>query len=139
MAKFITAKFENREKVMARLLAVVPTAQKEIAAAQWEAATDLANAIYVRAPVKTGKYRSTIDVDLLTNHRKAVNRGVFGKTKDPNAVGIYAWWVWRLIEFGTVKTPAQPHVLPTYRAGKKTIKRKMAVALRRAVKQAKAA
>ena len=139
MAKFISAKFENREKVMARLNAVLPATEKELAAAQMEAGRDLASAIRARAPVRTGAYRDSIEAARLVDMpKKGRNAFVAGKTKDKNAVGIYGEFMWRWLEFGTVKQAAQPHILPTYRAKRKSIRRKMAAAVNKAVKKARA-
>ena len=139
MAKFLTAKFENREKVMARLNAVLPNTEKELAAAQLEAGRDLAERIRSRAPVKTGRYRAFDQADRLESRpKKGRNALVASRTTDKNAVGIYGEFMWRWLEFGTVKTRAQPHIMPTYRAMKKTIRRRMAKAVNQAVKKARA-
>ena len=139
MARFITARFENREKIMARLNAVLPQAEAELAAVQLDAGQDLAQRIAARAPVKTGRYRASIMAARLQDMpKKGRNAAVAASTKDKNAVGIYAEYVWRFLEFGTVKQPAQPHILPTYRGFRKTIKRRMAAAVNKAVRKARA-
>ena len=69
MAKFLTAKFENREKVMARLNKVLPETEKELAAAQLEAGRELADRIRGRAPVRTGRYRQSIEAARLVRHQ----------------------------------------------------------------------
>lgn len=137
MAAF-AAKFENRDAVMRRLSRVAPEANKEVALAQLEAGEDLAERIVQRAPVgATGRYRSSIYADRLS--KVGGNGSLVGMraTKDPNAVGIYALFYWQFLEFGTRKMAAQPHIFPTYRAARKSIKRKIATAVRRALKKSK--
>ena len=136
---FITAKFENREKVMARLNAVLPEVEKELAAVQLEVGNDLADRIAARAPVRTGRYRDSIKAARLQDMPKqGRNAAVAASTKDKNAVGIYAEFIWKFLEFGTIKAPAQPHILPTYRGQKRTIRRKMAAVVNKAVRKARA-
>ena len=145
----VNAKFKSREAVMRRLRQLVPDAEKEAAAAQMEAATELASAIAARAPVgATGEYKRSIQGDKLSN--RPGEKAVGGRaTKDPNATGVFASYKWRWLEFGTKervvkktgqkvgKVDAQPHVLPTYRGMKKRIRRKVAGAINKAVRKAK--
>lgn len=124
---------------MRKLRAIVPEAEKELAKAQLEGAQELATRIKGRAPARTGDYRTSIQGDRLANRPKerAVGRGLKGQTKDPNATGVYAEFIWRFLEFGTVKMPARPHIFPTYRAYKKKLRRKMAGAVNKAVRKAR--
>jgi HK97 gp10 family phage protein len=143
----VRAKFEGRAKVMARLRNIVPGAEANLAVAQLEAAKELASAIRTRAPVDTGTYRNSIQGDRLAS--RPAGRRVGGRlkatrvgkelsaTKDPNATGIFAEYIWRFLEFGTVKMAARPHIFPTYRAMKPRIRRKMAGAVNKAVRKAK--
>lgn len=135
----VTAKFEGRERVMARLRALVPNAEKEMAAAQLEAAQELAKRIVARAPRRTGRYQASIIGDRISSRPagKALVGGK-GQTKDKNATGVFADFRWRWLEFGTVKMAAQPHIFPTYRAYKKAARRKVAGAVNKAVRRAKA-
>lgn len=164
----VKARVLGREKVMAKLRELVPEAEKELAKAQMEVAHELANRIRSRAP-GSGRYRATIQADLLANRptAKAIKGSAARKTKDPNATGIFADYIWRFLEFGTqahvispkkgeylvfrgpdgrwvytkqVKHPgtvAHPHIYPTYRAYKKKLRRKMANAVNKAVRKAK--
>jgi hypothetical protein len=145
----VRAKFEGREKVMARLRAIAPAAETELATAQLEAAQDLAGKIRNRAP-GDGEYRRSIQGDKLANRpqSRAIGRGLKGGTKDKNATGVFGEWIWRLLEFGTKERfhrngksvgsgPRLPHIFPTYRAHKKTIRRKMANAVNRALRKTK--
>ncbi|HTV69327.1 MAG TPA: HK97-gp10 family putative phage morphogenesis protein [Rhizobiaceae bacterium] len=131
----IKAKFLGRDAVTRKLRKLVPDAEKQAAIAQMEAAMDLASAIRPRAPRLTGEYADSIQGDRLSNRREAA---VGARTKDPNATGIFASWKWRWLEFGTVKMPARPHIMPTFRAARKRIRRKVANAINKAVRKAKA-
>jgi len=137
----IKAKILGREKVMRLLNQVVPEAEKELAKAQMEGAQQLANKIKPRAPgPRTGAYQASIQAARLTDRPKerAVGGGAANaNTKDPNATGVFADYIWRFLEFGTVKMAKRPHIFPTYRQEKPKIRRKMAAAVRKAVKKAK--
>jgi len=142
----IRAKFMGREKVAARLRKFVPDAEKQMAEAQIAAANELADAIRPRAPVDDGDYQQSIRGGRLADNPGAA---VFGlrETKDKNATGIFASFLWRWLEFGTNdrtvkktgapagKMPAQPHIMPTWRQHQKRIRRKVAGALNRAIKR----
>lgn len=133
----VRAKFEGREKVMARLRRLVPDAEKEAAKAQLEAANELAAAIRGRAPVRTGEYRDSIQGGRLSDAPSGGQLVGIRGTKDPNATGIFARFLWRFLEFGTFSSSAKPHIFPTYRAMKKRIRRKVAGAVNKAVRKAK--
>lgn len=135
----IKAKFEGRAALYARLRKVAPLAETELATAQLEGAQELASRIRPRAPRRTGRYAASIQGDKLSNRptKKAVAKGLKGSTKDPNATGIFAEFIWRFLEFGTVKMGARPHIFPTYRAYRKKLRRKMAGAVNKAIRRAK--
>lgn len=135
----IKAKVEGRETLYRRLRELVPDAEKELAVAQLEGAKEIARRIKGRAPVDTGSYRASLEGDKLVNrpNQQRVGRGLKGQTKDPNATGVFAEFIWRFLEFGTVKMARQPHVYPTFRAYRKTMRRKMAGAVNKAVRKAK--
>lgn len=137
----IKAKVEGRESLYRRLRELVPDAEKELAVAQLEGAKEIARRIKGRAPVDTGAYRASLEGDKLVNrpNQQRVGRGLRGQTKDPNATGVFAEFIWRFLEFGTVKMARQPHVYPTFRAYRKTMRRKMAGAVNKAVRKAKKA
>lgn len=114
---------------------------------------------------ETGEYKSSIEGARLADRpgRERVVGGQ--TTKDPNATGVFAAWFWRFLEFETAPhviraknapalrfqgrdgglisresvnhpgTPAQPHIFPTWRAYRKTARRKMANAVNRAVRK----
>ncbi|CDM56284.1 MULTISPECIES: HK97-gp10 family putative phage morphogenesis protein [Rhizobium] len=134
------AKFLSRQKTMSLLNGIVPEAEKELAKAQMDGAQSLANKIKPRAPSETGSYRQSIQADKLSNRpgeRSVSGKGIDNETKDPNATGVFADYIWRFLEFGTVKMTKRPHIFPTYRQERPKIRRKMAAAVRKAVKKAK--
>ena len=136
----VKAKFLSRAKTMQLLNGIVPEAEKELAKAQIDGAQTLANKIKPRAPgPRTGKYQASIQADRLANRprERAVGKGLDNETKDPNATGVFADYIWRFLEFGTVHMSKRPHIFPTYRQEKPKIRRKMAEAVRKAVKKAK--
>lgn len=165
----VKAKILGRAQTMKLLNAVVPEAEKELAKAQMEGAQQVANKIKPRAP-GSGRYRASIQGDKLSNRPKeasVLGRGLKNQTKDPNATGVFADWIWRFLEFGTrahviepktgeylvfrgadgntsyvkqVTHPGSakfPHILPTWRQERKRVRAKMAAAVRKAVKKAK--
>lgn len=134
MAKAVQAKWIGREKLMRDFERLVPELQTRLATAQLREGDSMVEKIRVRAPVNTGKYRRSLRAARLDAVPGARNdKLVFGRTKDPNAVGIFGLFIWHWLEFGTVRQPAQPHILPTWRAERKGMKRRMSAVLRRAV------
>lgn len=139
----IKAKMLGRGKTLALLRGVVPEAEKELAKTQLEAAKDLASKIKPRAPRSSGPgagaYQASIQGDKLANRpgQQAVGKGLKNETKDPNATGVFADYIWRFLEFGTVKMAKRPHIFPTYRQERPRIRRKMAASVRKAVKRVK--
>ncbi|MCF6111998.1 HK97-gp10 family putative phage morphogenesis protein [Mesorhizobium muleiense] len=132
-------KWEGREALYRRLNQLLPNVEKEIAVEQIEGAKELANRIRPRAPRRTGQYADSVAADKLSNRPGNRAIGVPGKTKDPNATGIFGNFIWRFLEFGTVKTAARPHIFPTYRAYRKALRRRIAGAVNKAVRKAKRA
>ncbi|QRM43987.1 HK97-gp10 family putative phage morphogenesis protein [Rhizobium sp. BG4] len=135
----VKAKFLGRETTMRLLNQIVPDAEKELAKEQLAAAQMLASKIKPRTPgPKTGAYRASIEADRLVNRpRQAPAGGIKNETKDPNATGVFADFIWRFLEFGTVKMAKRPHIFPTYRQERPKIRRQMAAAVRKAVKKVK--
>jgi len=157
----------SRDAVMKRLRELVPAAEARAAEAIEKGTKELAGAIRSRAPRQYGDFEGSIQADLLANRpdKKAVG---ITPTKDPNAWGVFAKWTWRFLEFGTrphtIKakstsdlvffahgqkivtqqvqhpgTKAKNFIFPTYRQYKKRIKRRVAAAINKSIKQAKAA
>lgn len=133
----IAAKFEGRDALYRRLNRLLPSTEQELAKAQMDAGNNLAGKIENRAPLgETGDYRASIHAARLAEKSGQSLVGLTD-TKDKNAVGIYAEFIWRFLEFGTVKMSAQPHIFPTYRQERKRIRRKMANAVNKAVRKAR--
>jgi HK97 gp10 family phage protein len=133
------AKFQGREAVMRRLNQMVPDAERELAAVQMEVAEEAASRIGARARSLiggTGDYHRSIEADRIANRPKNELIGIT-ETKDKNATGVFAKWTWRFLEFGTVHMARRPHIFPTWRAFRKTARRKMASAVNKAVRKAK--
>ncbi|MCA0025473.1 MULTISPECIES: HK97-gp10 family putative phage morphogenesis protein [unclassified Mesorhizobium] len=130
-------KWQGREALYRRLNELLPNVEKEVAIEQLEGAKELANRIRPRAPRDTGEYAASLVGDKLSNHKGERAIGQPGKTKDPNATGIFGEFIWRFLEFGTVKMTARPHIFPTYRAYRKTLRRRIAGAVNKAVRKAK--
>lgn len=137
----VKAKFLSRDQTMRLLNGIVPEAEKELAKAQLEGAQSVANKIKPRAPgPRTGAYQASIQAARLADRPKerAVGGGASNSnTKDPNATGVFADYIWRFLEFGTVKMAKRPHIFPTWRQERKRVRRNMAAAVRKAVKKAK--
>ncbi|THV13732.1 HK97-gp10 family putative phage morphogenesis protein [Rhizobium rhizophilum] len=137
----IKAKMLGREKVTRMLRSIVPEAEEELAKAQLEGAQSVANKIKPRAPgPRTGGYQASIQAARLADRPKerALGGGASNSdTKDPSATGVFADFIWRFLEFGTVKMSKRPHIFPTWRQERKRVRRNMAAAVRKAVKKAK--
>lgn len=131
----------GREQTMKLLNGIVPEAEKELAKAQLEGMQKVANKIKPRAPgPRTGAYQASIQADRLAN--RPAQRALGGKasnanTKDKNAAGVFASYIWKFLEFGTVNMVKRPHVFPTWRSERKNVRGRMAAAVRKAVKKAK--
>lgn len=133
----IKAKFLGREAVMKKLNAMLPDAEHELAQAQMDVAREAASRIAARAPVgATGDYKASIQADRIGNRPHQELMGI-RETKDKNATAVFAKFTWRFLEFGTVNMTARPHIFPTWRAYRKTARRKMAAAVNKAVRRAK--
>ncbi|MEB2845926.1 HK97-gp10 family putative phage morphogenesis protein [Endobacterium cereale] len=159
----MSAQLKGRESLMRRLNLLAPNVEKYTAEAKLKAADMLADEIRARAPTGvTLDYMESLDGDLLTS-RPAQERVNIAATKDPQATGIFARFIWRFLEFGTAphstakgggtvigkkqalanKTGmhpgavAQPHIFPTYRAMKPKIRRMILAAVNKAVREAR--
>ncbi|TPJ76194.1 HK97 gp10 family phage protein [Mesorhizobium sp. B2-6-3] len=130
-------KWEGREALYRRLNQLLPNVEKEVAVEQLEGAKELASRIKPRAPRNTGRYADSLIGDKISNQKGKRAVGLPGKTKDPNATGIFGEYIWRFLEFGTVKMGARPHIFPTYRAYRKTLRRRIAGAVNKAVRKAR--
>jgi hypothetical protein len=153
---------QSRAAVTKRLRELAPNAEAQIAKAQEESAKELAEAIKARAQRKSGRYAESIEAGKLAGRNDGRKPIGMQETKDPNAWGIFASYLWRWIEFGTrphtikakrvsdlvfyangqkIVTPQvshpgttkQSHIFPTYRQYKKRIRRRVLRAIRNAI------
>lgn len=159
----MSAQLKGRESLMRRLNQLAPNIEKYSAEAKMKAAQQLADEIRARAPTgATLEYMESLDGDLLTS--RPAQEGVnIAATKDPQATGIFARFIWRFLEFGTAPhstakggatvlgkkqalankagmhpgSVAQPHIFPTYRAMKPKIRRMIMAAVNKAVREAR--
>lgn len=156
----------GREALTRKLQAIVPEAETEYAKAIETGAKELAEAIRSRAPRDKGDYAASIEAAKLAGRNSSQKPVGIQATKDPNAWGVFASFIWRFIEYGTkahvirpknakrlvfqaddgttvgamqVKHPgqaAQPHIFPTYRAMRRRIRSRVARSINKAVKKA---
>lgn len=153
----ISAELKGRDALMRKLESLAVDIDKYAADAKLAAAEELAEAIRVRAPTgATLEYRESIAADRVSNRPNQRAIGI-QQTKDPTAAGVYAEWIWHFLEFGTAPhntakgggtkkhkgpvhmhpgTPAQSHIFPTYRAMKKSIRKRILAAVNKAVREA---
>jgi len=161
----LKARMVGREALMRKLAEVAPAAEAAAAAAQAASAKELAEAIRSRAPRVTGRYADSIQAAPVAGRNDIAKPIGIQATKDANAWGIFASYVWRFLEFGTrshrirarnrrslafdvaggkafpkrVQHPgmaARPHIFPTYRGMRKRIRRRVASAINKAIKKA---
>lgn len=157
----IKAKIEGREALNRRLRQLAPEAEKNAAQAKQQIAQDAAAAIASRAPIgpttnpmtgkprKAGAYRASIKGGFQRDMKGQIGIGQ-RQSKDPDAAGVYAEYIWRFLEFGTKPhinkgiaagtqhpgTAKQPHIFPTWRAMQKKARRKINAAVNKAVRKA---
>lgn len=159
----IKAQVVGREALMRRLNTIAPNIEKYTAKEKKAAGDELADAIRLRAPTgETLDYMESIQADLIAD-RPAQEKVGIRASKDPSAVGLFAQFIWRFLEFGTrphnvakgggtalgkkqtkatgaIMHPgsvAKPHIFPIYRAMKPKIKRRIRNAVNRAIRDAK--
>jgi len=119
------------EQLKRRLVDEIP---KDVRAALEQAMLESADLIVagarLRVPVESGELRDSI-------HRTEVREGRRGglyvavSAGRPTKDGHYN--TARIVEFGTVDTPAQPFLLPSYRANKRRVRTRMQRATRDAI------
>lgn len=155
-------KITGRAALTRRLREVAPNAEKYAADAKYDVAQEAAELIENAAPLgDTGDYRASIQGDWQRNRPNAPTIGG-ERSKDPDATGIYANYIWRFLEFGTAPhntakgggnalgratftvgggnrhpgTRAQPHLFSTWRAFRPKAMRRVRDAINRAVREA---
>lgn len=145
----LKVKVQGRAQLTRDLKAIVPNALKYAADANLRIVEEAAEKIRDVAPRgATLEYAESIEGDFLKNKPDAKSFSD-NPTKDPDAAGLFANWIWRFLEFGTAPhntalgggtvkgrsdalqgngnlhpgTPAQPHIFPTWRAFQATANR----------------
>lgn len=159
MALRVTVK--GRAQLTRDLKAIVPNALKYAADANYKIVEEAAEKIRDVAPRgATLEYAESIDGDFLKN-RPDAKSFTDNPTKDPDAAGIFAPFIWRFLEFGTAPhntasgggtvkgrsdhlqgggtqhpgTAAQPHIWPTWRAYQPTANRIKRAAIAKAFRE----
>ncbi|NTI74887.1 HK97 gp10 family phage protein [Rhizobium rhizogenes] len=153
---------QGRAKLTRDLQAIVPNALKYAAEANLQIVEQAAEKISDVAPRgATLEYAESIEGDFLKNKPEAKSFRD-NPTKDKDAAGLFAPFIWRFLEFGTAPhntapgggtvkgrsdavqgkghlhpgTPAQPHIWPTWRAFQATANRIKRNAINKAFRQA---
>lgn len=142
----LKVKITGRAELTRNLQAVVPNALKYAAEANLRIAEEVADKIRDVAPRgATLEYAESIHGDFLKNNPGALDFSN-NPTKDKDAAGLFASFIWRWLEYGTAPhntakgggtvkgrsnfhqgignihpgTAAQPHIVPTWRSFKAT-------------------
>lgn len=158
----LKAEIKGGEALARRLAQIAPNVEKYAGAAKLEAGKELAEAIRRHAPTgETLDYMESIEADEI-GHRPHQERMGTLVTKDKTAVGIFAKFIWRFLEFGTaphnvakgggttlgwaqaregggIQHPgsrAQPHIFPTYRIMRKGMAKRIRAAVNKGVREA---
>lgn len=161
----VKVELKGREVLTKRLEQIAPNVAKYAAQAKLEIGQEAARQMAGAAPKKSGEYAASIHAEKLDGNNKGQQVGV-NASKDADAVGIFAHFTWRFLEFGTrahvIKakgggllrfvardgtkvatkqvnhpaTAARPHIFTTWRAMKKKARRKLLAAVNKGVKEA---
>ena len=158
----LKATITGKDEFFRRLTQVAPNVEKYAAEAKRKGGDELAEAIRHRAPTgATLEYMESIEADELAN-RPNQERVSKAAAKDPTAVGLFAEYIWRWLEWGTAPhntakgggtvlgqatnlegggtqhpgTRAQPHIFPTYRAMRPKILKRIRAAVNKGVREA---
>lgn len=135
----------NRERLRRKLLALSPEIKKQIQPALERGAQEIADLAIHLVPVDTGALKNSIDWGYGEPPDSAVLTGGRKTSANPQAnddlkisiwagndVAYYARWV----EFGTRSgTKAQPFFFPAYRTLRKSVKNRIARAVKSAIKK----
>lgn len=141
MADGISMNVRGLNKSMKRIRQVAPNVDRELDKMQEKSAHEFVAFAQGVAPVRTGDYRDSINAKRVTDAEVGATRSfslgaVKAGSKVVSAWGIFADWIWHFLEFGTVDTAAQPHMLPLVRLLKKRVGGRMRRAVNKAVKDA---
>lgn len=144
----VTVKVRNKDRLLRKLKAMAPAMERELGAAVRKSAEDVAAQAKQWAPRSTGSgstpdghYAETINakrVDQIDARRAnfKIAKGVNAVVNPELAWGVYAYWTWRFIEFGTkLGAPAHPHLMPAARMFQRRIKSGISRAINKSIKQ----
>ncbi|MGO1163077.1 HK97 gp10 family phage protein [Brucella pseudogrignonensis] len=158
----LRAKLLGRVELTNKIRKIAPKAIEKMDEVKLQVAEEAAAAIKARAPRLSGDYAESIRAGLQSDNPDKI---VFGakKSKDPTAVGVYANFIWRFIEFGTKAsgaqapradrryksgkvmtkgsqahgaTPAQPHIFPVWRGMRKKAMSRIRNAMNKGIREA---
>lgn len=124
------------DQLKRRLVDEIPAkVRAALEAAMIESADRIVAGARLRVPVETGELRDSIRHGGVKEGRRgglyvAVTAGDTGTLTEEKG---RQYQVARLLEFGTVKMPAQPYMLPSYHANRASAKRRMRAAVRNAI------
>lgn len=156
----LKTKIKGRDILARELRKLAPEAEKAAVEAKLKVAQEAAAAIAAKAPIgstvdpftgktrKAGEYKASIKGGLQRDFVANLGRSQ-KQTKDPNATGIYANYIWRFLEFGTRPhvnkgaatgsshpgSPAQEHVFSTWRTMRPKAKRRINSSVYNAIKR----
>lgn len=154
-------KIKGREVLSRALNKMAPEAEKAATEEKIKVVREAAAAIAARAPVgpsvdaltgqtrNAGSYKESIRGGFQSENTGAGRSKNTRASKDPTAVGVYANYIWRFLEFGTSPhvnkgavpgsqhpgTAAQKHVFTTWREMRPKAKRKINAALYKSIKK----
>lgn len=123
---------EGVDKLRRKLVDIIPKkVQAQLETAMTESAALIVAGARLRVPVETGELRDTIHQTKVREGKRgglyvAITAGERTKNNYNTA---------RIVEFGTVDTPAQPFLLPSYRANRKRATRRMRKAITNAIQK----
>ncbi|KQR27209.1 hypothetical protein ASF91_19515 [Rhizobium sp. Leaf155] len=159
----IQGELKGRAALMARLSKLAPNIEKYAAEAKLEVGEELAEGVKIAAPMgEMLDYVNSIEAGFISDRPSQGQVGV-ASTKDEKAVGLYANFIWRFLEFGTKPhnvakgggtvagqkaaetgsvrmhpgSRAFPHIFTTYRAMKPKIRKRIRAAVNKAIREAK--
>lgn len=157
----LKVRVQGRAQLTRDLKAIVPNALKYAADANLQIVEQVAEKITAVAPRgETLEYAESIEGNFLKNKPDAKSFSD-KQTKDPDAAGLFAPFIWRFLEFGTAPhntapgggtvkgrsdhaqgnghmhpgTAPQPHIWPTWRAFQATANRIKRNAINKAFRQ----
>lgn len=123
---------EGIDKLKLRLADQIPKAVRAaLETAMEEGAAMIAAGARLRVPVESGKLRDSIRVsNVYTSRRGALVIRISAGEQTPDGYN-----TGRIVEFGTMDTPAQPFMLPSQRANRKRAERRMRKAMVDAIRK----